>query len=424
MRKITYIIICLFLFVGCSTDKSRKEQVADTLPKAQLKNELVESVHEDTIVIENLSTLVVKPQQSVEKVSAINNKQINITYKGKDCSRIVKAVDIFKNIHYVPLETNDAALLAEPYCIVLRDNYIYILDIKMSGNEIHLYDSDGKYIRHIGQKGQGPNDYLGGLHIAVNGKGMLSLPDRIRSEIINYTQEGEFVSRIRMDTISMIKDIFLNDSLLLVQNFYDRSGYKFHVVDVFNRKVIRAFHPIKNRVYMVGFPETMTRYKDKILISECQSNDVLEVTLDGVKVRYTININDMMPPEGFWDQKASSYSLIADENRRMGYIGHIPCFTETDHSIFFGFRGLVPATETQGWALIDKVSGKSQTFKKIELAENVCINPQIFHFVEEGKIVMTVSPETILNSGNQEFISQFPELKEDDNPILMFAEIK
>lgn len=424
MRKVVYIIICLFLLVGCSTRKSQKEQVADVSLKEQLKDEKIELVHEDTGIAEIPSTEVVEPKLSVEKVSAINNKQINITYKGKDCSRIVKAVDIFKNIHYVPLETNDAALLAEPYCIVLRDNYIYILDIKMSGNEIHLYDSDGKYIRHIGQKGQGPNDYLGGLHIAVNGKGMLSLPDRIRSEIINYTQEGEFVSRIRMDTISMIKDIFLNDSLLLVQNFYDRSGYKFHVVDVFNRKVIRAFHPIKNRVYMVGFPETMTRYKDKILISECQSNDVLEVTLDGVKVRYTININDKMPPEGFWDQKASSYSLIADENRRMGYIGHIPCFTETDHSIFFGFRGLVPATETQGWALIDKVSGKSQTFKKIELAENVCINPQIFHFVEEGKIVMTVSPETILNSGNQEFISQFPNLKEDDNPILMFADIK
>lgn len=424
MKKIVYIIICLFLFVGCSTEKSRKEQVANTPQKELLKNEKIEPAHEDTIITKKPSTEVVKPQQAVKKVSAINNKQINITYKGKDRTRIVKATDIFKNIHYVPLETNDAALLAEPYCIVLRDNYIYILDIKMSGNEIHLYDSDGKYIRHIGQKGQGPNDYLGGLHIAVNGKGMLSLPDRIRSEIINYTQEGEFVSRIRMDTISMIKDIFLNDSLLLVQNFYDRSGYKFHVVDVFNRKVIRAFHPIKNRVYMVGFPETMTRYKDKILISECQSNDVLEVTLDGVKLRYTININDKMPPEGFWDQKASSYSLIADENRRMGYIGHIPCFTETDHSIFFGFRGLVPATETQGWALIDKVSGKSQTFKKIELAENVCINPQIFHFVEEGKIVMTVSPETILNSGNQEFISQFPGLKEDDNPILMFAEIK
>lgn len=426
MRKVVYIIICLFLLVGCSTRKSQKEQVADVSLKEQLKDEKIELVHEDTVIAEIPSTEVVEPKQSVEKVSAINNKQINITYKGKDRGRAVKATDIFKDIRYVPLETNDVALLKpNPYCIVFRNNYIYILDIKDSGTtEILLYDSEGKYIRSIGRRGEGPEDYLGGLHIAVNNHGMLSMPDRIRSEIINYTKEGKFVSRIRMDTISMVKDIFLNDSLLLVQNFYDRSGYKFHVVDVFNRKVIRAFHPIKNRVYMVGFPGTMTRYKDKILISECQSNDVLEVTLDGVKVRYTININDKMPPEGFWDQKASSYSLIADENRRMGYIGHIPCFTETDHSIFFGFRGLVPATETQGWALIDKVSGKSQTFKKIELAENVCINPQIFHFVEEGKIVMTVSPETILNSGNQEFISQFPNLKEDDNPILMFAEIK
>ena len=79
MRKITYIIICLFLFVGCSTDKSRKEQVADTLPKAQLKNELVESVHEDTVIAEIPSTEVVEPKLSVEKVSAISNKQINIT---------------------------------------------------------------------------------------------------------------------------------------------------------------------------------------------------------------------------------------------------------------------------------------------------------------------------------------------------------
>ena len=214
MRKVVYIIICLFLLVGCSTRKSQKEQVADVSLKEQLKDEKIELVHEDTVIAEIPSTEVVEPKLSVEKVSAISNKQINITYKGKDRNRIVKATDIFKNIHYIPLETNEVALLKpEPYCIVCRNNYIYILDIKMSGNEIHLYDSDGKYIRHIGQKGQGPNDYLGGLHIAVNGKGMLSLPDRIRSEIINYTQEGEFVSRIRMDTISMIKDIFLNISV-------------------------------------------------------------------------------------------------------------------------------------------------------------------------------------------------------------------
>ena len=131
MKKIVYIIICLFLFVGCSTEKSRKEQIANTPQKELLKNEKIEPAHEDTIITKKPSTEVVKPQQSVEKVSAINNKQINITYKGKDRSRIVKATDIFKNIHYVPLETNEVALLnPEPYCIVFKNDYIYILDKK------------------------------------------------------------------------------------------------------------------------------------------------------------------------------------------------------------------------------------------------------------------------------------------------------
>ena len=132
MKKLVYIIVCLFLSVGCSTDNSRKEQVADVSPKEQLKDEKVESVHEDTIIIENPSTEVVKPQQSVKKVSVINNKQINITYKGKDRTRIVKATDIFKNIHYVPLETNEVALLnPEPYCIVFK-MITYIYSIKKS----------------------------------------------------------------------------------------------------------------------------------------------------------------------------------------------------------------------------------------------------------------------------------------------------
>ena len=131
MKKLVYIIVCIFLSVGCSTDKSRKEQVADIPQKNQLRNEQVESVHEDTIIAENPSTEVVKPQESVKRVSAINNKQINITYKGKDRSRIVKVTDIFKNIYYVPLETNEVALLnPEPYCIVFKNNYIYILDKK------------------------------------------------------------------------------------------------------------------------------------------------------------------------------------------------------------------------------------------------------------------------------------------------------
>ena len=111
MKKILCIIVCLLLLTACSADKSRKKQIADVPSKEQLKDEKIELVHEDTGIAEIPSTEVVEPKQSVEKVSAINNKQINITYKGKDRNHIVKAADIFKNVHYVPLETNDVSLL-------------------------------------------------------------------------------------------------------------------------------------------------------------------------------------------------------------------------------------------------------------------------------------------------------------------------
>ena len=118
MKKILYIIVCLFLSTACSTDKSRKEQVANVSPKEQLKNEKTEPTHEDTITAKPYPTEVVK-QQAAEEVPVINNKQINITYKGKDRSRIVKVTDIFKNIYYVPLETNEVVLLnPEPNCII------------------------------------------------------------------------------------------------------------------------------------------------------------------------------------------------------------------------------------------------------------------------------------------------------------------
>lgn len=425
MRKVVYIIIFLFLLVGCSTRKSQKEQVADVSLKEQLKDEKIELVHEDTVIAEIPSTEVVEPKLSVEKVSAISNKQINITYKGKDRTRIVKTTDIFKNIRYVPLETNDVSLLnPNPKRIICTKNYIYVKDTRSTGPEIFLYTLDGGFLHTIGKRGQGPEEFLTCLNMNVSDKGIVSFTDRSYSSIISYTTDDKFVSRIPIKTMPLYDLAYLNDSLLLLKSHYDHSGNKFHIVNVYNGKEIDSFYAIKNNAYTIYFPETMVKYKDKVLVAEYHNNEILEITKNGVNTRYIINVNDKMPPKGFWSKKVATYSEIRNEDQRMKYIGHIPCFSETESSIFLGFRGTLDDDDTQGWAFIDKSSGKHQTFKRIMLADNVVIEPNFFYSQSDGKVVFAVSPETILNSGNQEFISQFPNLKEDDNPILMFAELK
>ena len=74
--------------------------------------------------------------------------------------------------------------------------------------------------------------------------------------------------------------------------------------------------------------------------------------------------------------------------------------------------------------LIDKETKKFQTFKRIALSDKLIISPDFFYTQSDGRFTFILSPEEILNSGDEAFISQFPGLKEDDNPILMFAELK
>lgn len=357
----------------------------------------------------------------------VYNKRYDITFKGADRKRTVKAADIFKYIRYIPLETNNSSLLDDsPRNVFLKNNSIYVFDSRgPSEDELFLFNQDGKFLYRIGRKGQGAKEYLGGLHIAVSNKGIVSILNRIGSAIISYTTDNEFVSRIRMDSVAMYNGIYLNDSLLLVKNWHDNPNYKFHVVDIYKKKVVKSFGPVtKRRMYTLAYPEMFTRYRGKVLSSEFQSNEILELTGDTAMVRYIININDKMPPEGFWDQKVSTFSIIVDEEARKGYIGHIPSFAENDNSIFLYFRGSSSKDEYMGMAIIDKATGKHQSFKYLSLADNVIIKDRYFYPQNDGMVVFTVSPEDILNSGNQEFISQFPGLKEDDNLILMVAELK
>jgi len=58
-------------------------------------------------------------------------------------------------IKYIPLETNESALVARVHEIIYENDKILIKDI----NTCWLFDSTGKGCRKIGQIGQGPDDY-------------------------------------------------------------------------------------------------------------------------------------------------------------------------------------------------------------------------------------------------------------------------
>lgn len=417
-----FFIILFFLVSACSKPKD-----ATGIKEAQQSKTIEQTVHKRDVS----NTL-----DDFNKSDTNNNSSKEITIEKKHPKgyydipydkkiRSIKAEDLLKKIKYVRLETKDESLVDDDIDKIENKNgIIYIKDTKSSGPEVILFDDKGKHIRNIDRCGQGPEEYINGIDIAINDKGNVSFADRTgKGRIVTYASNGNFISRINLPGVSLKDLTYLNDTILILRSDMFQSGYKFHLLNMNTRRVMKSFYQKEYRPYHMWFTESLTARYGKVIAAGYQNNDIVEITKDTAIVKYTLNIGNKMPPVGFWEQQPS-YEVTKKEEKSNGYIGHVPFFAENDRYMFISFMGSLGQDNLQGLALIDKMTGKSRTFKQIEVAENLIIEPHMFYWLSNGQIVFPIWPEKILESGNKDFLTLFPDLKEDDNPILLFGELK
>ena len=421
-----FIFILPFLLVtACSKSKD-----TTSMKDVQQPEVLVQTDHKrDVSRIHNESSKSDTRNNTPKEVTKgrkIEKKQqkgyYDIPYDKK--TRSIKVDNLFKNIKYVRLETKNESLLDDNIDkIESKNGIIYIKDNKSSGPEEFLFDEKGKYLRYIDRCGQGPEEYINGVNIAINDKGNVSFADRSGERIVTYTSEGNFISRINLSGIDLKDLTYLNDTILVLRSDMFQAGYKYHILNLSTGKVVKSLYQKEYRPYHMWFTESLTARHGRVIAAGYQSNDIVEITLDTAMVKYTLNIGNKMPPSGFWE-KQPSYDVTKREEKSNGYIGHIPFFAENERYMFISFMGSLGQENLQSLALVDKQTGKSRTFKQIVVAENLVVEPYIFYWLSNGQIVFPIWPEKIIESGNKDFLAQFPDLKEDDNPILLFGELK
>src|SRR5690606_23195528 len=61
-------------------------------------------------------------------------------------------------IKYVPLETNDNTLIGSISKLYVKNDLIIVFDREYSN--IFLFDQNGSFVRRIGEKGNGPSEYI------------------------------------------------------------------------------------------------------------------------------------------------------------------------------------------------------------------------------------------------------------------------
>ena len=87
------------------------------------------------------------------------------------------ASDFVSDIEYIALETNSQCLIGNPCNVSISENYILVYSIKEV--EFLLFSRTGKFIRKIGQMGNGPEDYLNSSYVIKIEIGRASCRERV-----------------------------------------------------------------------------------------------------------------------------------------------------------------------------------------------------------------------------------------------------
>ena len=202
---------------------------------------------------------------------------------------------------------------------------------------------------------------------------------------------------------------------------YAERQLRYRIINHKNGTYISTYDSIeKQNKYISSFTNSFERFEGLIISHGYQGNEILECTMDSTKVRYRINIDNKIPPAGFWAQDGKDYVQIVMEEAEKGYIGHIPDYVESKETILLSFKG--KRDDLEGVALIDKKDGNARVLENIKFDDNFRWLPKQFFSLDEGWCAMLMYPEDVLKK--EEFARRFPGLNEESNPVLFIGKLR
>jgi hypothetical protein len=219
--------------------------------------------------------------------SKLNIPIETIDFYGFEIVENVIPESIFKIKKYILLDSMENVLFAQIDKIRIANDRIYILDKKLK--KLVVFDSEGNGIGQVGQRGQGPEEYLQISDFDISSSGNIYFIDGNADKLFVYNENFQFVSSKKMpfeaDIIHCLPDnklifglsswnkgenenkrIAVTDIELVTEETYlqfdeyiDNAYWISDYIFVFNEKNIFYNKPIDDFVYQ--FSQTGTPVK-------------------------------------------------------------------------------------------------------------------------------------------------------------------
>ena len=330
--------------------------------------------------------------------------------------------DLFSEYHYVQLETNEQCLLDD--CDGLRrilvddEGKIYIGAL----HKVFVFHPDGRLDWVLDRRGDGPESYNHLWVFQVWKNGDITVLQPHGNQLTTYSKTGKFISKYRYDELELVDLACLGDSLMLLRESRGvRDKYRFYVTDRYTGELKGHYWHLQEKQRLTYWMRSfLYSYEGKLLYHDYQMNEIYEMYRDTAIMRYRINVDNRIPPEGYWTQPQLTSRQLYDDYGRSGYIGHIPYYVESDSLIFLRFEG--GQKELRAYATIDKKTRETRLMKRLIFDDRFNWEPEVVFSLRDGWCVIPLYPDKVL--ANPLFSARFPGLNEESNPVLFIGKLK
>ena len=207
------------------------------------------------------------------------------------------------SVKFIALEETDESLIKSLNKIIFTAEYVIVVDREQG--IIFFFDKNGKYIKKISQKGQGPGEYTSIASCMLDEKQQLIIYDILAKKILFYDLDGNFLKQIsNFSENTVIRDIInLPNGNFLCYTFdlvgeAEKKYTGLWEVDTHGKFLHNYFtYNVKLPVTFGEPPHFQQLSKGVISLRDNTHNDIYHYHNGAVELYISYNIKDNMLPD-------------------------------------------------------------------------------------------------------------------------------
>lgn len=366
------------------------------------------------------STLVLTPDnRSVEIVDAnsfLKPQEFNLE-------------ELIKEIKVVPLETTDESLLDAIYKIIVTDSNIYIHD-RLKGGGVAIFDQNGRFIKRLSH-GQGPGEIYRLYDVSYDSE-KRELVLYQHPFLLFYTSNGKFIEQKRLPfgfyNFHVIPDGYVFKTLHPGGNQHlgKFKDYTLLVTDK-NFKLKSAALPFYfGHISYIGYNYLYNNYTFNVTQNLVDTIYQYTSTTNQLDSKFVLNFKDKKLPDKFLEGSTQEFEDAIKNNNYYFFLGE---YLETEHQDAFFLKNSHTGFKTVIYR--DKKSkkltgGTHAIYDSEKQIPSIGFPTASYRNYFISRHYHSSSDSLLFNSM---FLSEkekkiIANMKEDDNPLLIFFELK